>query len=598
MNKNAHILVFAVLLPAFLCVNPDCLYSKTQLENIGQVSFYMKNGRIMKSEVLKEYDDTIRILSRGEELVIRKDAIQFALDSSGSEVAIEIKAEQADSDTASSEIPDSDSADEQDDGSGTADASTDVPVDGKTRILIQTANGNIFEGVARRENRNYYYMLDIDGKKEHRIRKRDVVRVERADLPAAGGPGKRIDFFMKDKTTVRGVVLEDKPAVYVVDSDGKKVELQKKDITFALDEEGKDFEIKIDPFLLKKLQEEEKARKEEEARKKRQAEEARQRRNKAEQEAKKKQAEKEENYSAGLRFFGDNDFKSAISHFERALLVDPKFAEAYYRLAFSYYQIGEEELAWKNIEKARELGIKQADTLITIMQKDKERRAKKEQTKKMLVWAGSGVGGAVVLTAGFLLLFRKKEDSLEGIEIESDAEIKPMEVSGEDAKLLSGAFENTKTTERGYSDEPEAVRVQAEEPPVQEKPASIYASGEQQFNPEKAEKVYLKANELISRGNLMEAKSEYENAIKFNPRLDVAYMGLGYVLLSQGKIKESVVQYNKCLDINPNSAEAHYSLGIAYYNMGDISQARYEWKKALLIDPNLAQAKECLESVK
>ncbi|MFH1283396.1 MAG: tetratricopeptide repeat protein [bacterium] len=718
------------------------IFGITKLEQLGQVSFYMKSGRILKSEVLKEFPTTVRILHKGEEMVLRKDLIQFALDSSGTEVEIKVEDESKDveeqkleekkeepvikdeniieeieeTEETAKELPpeikeskhlpepvkkigleedkilpfaaaedeiDSEKIEENvsslvSEQLDEAEPEDDIldGVGGGRRVFIQLKNGKVYEGNIDKENKKYYYLRA--GDKLHKLNKKNVENVEEIDLKETKDKkDNRIDFYLKNKTIVQGIVVEEKAASFIVESEGKRQELQKKDITFALDENGKDFSVNIDLALLKKLEEDEKQKKKAAVKKIEEEKKKTAIVTKVKKAKEKKQSEKENYYSQGLKQFEEGNYKAAIPLFERVLIADPKLGEAYYRLAFSYYQIGEEELAWKNIDKAKQYGISQAETLLSIMKKDKQRREKRAKIKKILIWGGVGLGGALLVGFFLMFVFRRKDQEFEATSFEKpEFASADSKVEEEPPPKIVSSFEQSKPPESAsfaIADESSAADIEAkktaevesryssvldgtntsdslilpksespemvspatinqkltEEPKLeavsqidqtkllqqelsetkempltsndaagiiqQEDKKEIPSSG---FNPEKAEKNYIKGNDLCNQGNLIGAKIEYENAIRFNPRLDVAYIGLGYVYLSQGKIKEAIREYVKSLDINPNQPEAHYSLGVAYYNNGDVSQARYEWKKALLIDPNFTDAKRCLEEAK
>ncbi|MGC2109267.1 MAG: protein kinase [Candidatus Korobacteraceae bacterium] len=62
-----------------------------------------------------------------------------------------------------------------------------------------------------------------------------------------------------------------------------------------------------------------------------------------------------EAYSLGRKIKRDQGDAAAIPYFERAVELDPNFAQAYAQLATSYFNIGESSLEAKNISKAYEL---------------------------------------------------------------------------------------------------------------------------------------------------------------------------------------------------------------------------------------------------
>ncbi|HRE56584.1 MAG TPA: tetratricopeptide repeat protein, partial [Candidatus Kapabacteria bacterium] len=58
------------------------------------------------------------------------------------------------------------------------------------------------------------------------------------------------------------------------------------------------------------------------------------------------------------------DTKGAIFDFTKAIEFNPQFAEAYYNRAIVYGQEGKETLACADLQKASELGHKEAEVMI------------------------------------------------------------------------------------------------------------------------------------------------------------------------------------------------------------------------------------------
>jgi tetratricopeptide (TPR) repeat protein len=58
------------------------------------------------------------------------------------------------------------------------------------------------------------------------------------------------------------------------------------------------------------------------------------------------------------------DFKTAIVHYSKAIEIDQDFAESYFNRGLTYLFIGEDALGLSDLSKAGELGIYQAYNLI------------------------------------------------------------------------------------------------------------------------------------------------------------------------------------------------------------------------------------------
>lgn len=53
-----------------------------------------------------------------------------------------------------------------------------------------------------------------------------------------------------------------------------------------------------------------------------------------------------------------HQYEQAISDFNKALEINPKYADAYYNRGYTYYLKEEYEKSWEDINKAQDLGFK------------------------------------------------------------------------------------------------------------------------------------------------------------------------------------------------------------------------------------------------
>ena len=126
--------------------------------------------------------------------------------------------------------------------------------------------------------------------------------------------------------------------------------------------------------------------------------------------------------------------------------------------------------------------------------------------------------------------------------------------------------------------------------------------------------------QLEASGQLVEAKSAYEQILAQNPQCAPAWHGLGLLLLNAGKPKEAAQMLGKAVAIEPNTAifhrnfaeicrrlglldqaitsgkaaialaatdlDAHTNLGLAFSDAGNYVSAIVAYRKALKINPN------------
>lgn len=79
------------------------------------------------------------------------------------------------------------------------------------------------------------------------------------------------------------------------------------------------------------------------------------------------------------------------------------------------------------------------------------------------------------------------------------------------------------------------------------------------------------------------ALSNYNKALKINPRFAEAYVGRGLVKDYFDDYKNAIDDFSKALALNPEYAEAYYNRGNARYNLGKWAEAIVDWEKAIAL---------------
>jgi protein O-mannosyl-transferase len=101
---------------------------------------------------------------------------------------------------------------------------------------------------------------------------------------------------------------------------------------------------------------------------------------------------------------------------------------------------------------------------------------------------------------------------------------------------------------------------------------------------------------LTRQGRLDEAISVFLKALKINPDSAAVHYGLGTVLATQGKLDEAIYHFRECIRIKPDYAKAYNNLGNALLLQGKIGEAINNFRQALRINPDYAMAKENLRN--
>lgn len=90
-----------------------------------------------------------------------------------------------------------------------------------------------------------------------------------------------------------------------------------------------------------------------------------------------------------------------------------------------------------------------------------------------------------------------------------------------------------------------------------------------------------KGIEVAGETNASPATAYFEEAIKIDPKNDVAYAKLGAIYDASGQIAQAIANYEKALAINPEYSTLLAPLGMAYLDAGEIAKAEASLAKAV-----------------
>jgi tetratricopeptide (TPR) repeat protein len=90
---------------------------------------------------------------------------------------------------------------------------------------------------------------------------------------------------------------------------------------------------------------------------------------------------------------------------------------------------------------------------------------------------------------------------------------------------------------------------------------------------------------LLARDELLEAAEHFHAALRQNPKLARAHLGLGRLLDARGKPLLAILHYQTATALDPNDAEAFARLGDAYMTQGKAKPALAAYDRALRADP-------------
>jgi len=105
---------------------------------------------------------------------------------------------------------------------------------------------------------------------------------------------------------------------------------------------------------------------------------------------------------------------------------------------------------------------------------------------------------------------------------------------------------------------------------------------------------HLRGLELRRRGELPEALSELESAVRLDPGFAQARSDLGVVLKQLGRTDEAIQQYEAALRIDPELAEVHNNMGSLLGSEGELGRAVEHFRLAIRAEPGHAEAQNNL----
>ena len=94
----------------------------------------------------------------------------------------------------------------------------------------------------------------------------------------------------------------------------------------------------------------------------------------------------------------------------------------------------------------------------------------------------------------------------------------------------------------------------------------------------------------LKNGFYKKAVWEYQKALGMDPKLVLAYNGLGIAYTMLGKHSEAVTAQQKALELQPNFAKAYAGLGLAYFSQDEAESALQHYQRAAALEPQFLEA--------
>jgi tetratricopeptide (TPR) repeat protein len=97
-------------------------------------------------------------------------------------------------------------------------------------------------------------------------------------------------------------------------------------------------------------------------------------------------------------------------------------------------------------------------------------------------------------------------------------------------------------------------------------------------------------------GQTADAQDNYNHALRLNPNLFNAWMGLGLIAQKQGNLAEAITDLSRSIELQPN-ARAYVALGHAMAQSGRNAEARAAYEQALTLSPDLTEARRAADAL-
>lgn len=99
-----------------------------------------------------------------------------------------------------------------------------------------------------------------------------------------------------------------------------------------------------------------------------------------------------------------------------------------------------------------------------------------------------------------------------------------------------------------------------------------------------------RGNRFSDKGDYPAAITEYENAMRVDPKLAAAYNNRGNRYDDLGKSREALADYNKAIELDSKYAFAYNNRGSTYHKLEQYDKALADYDKAIELDPKYATA--------
>jgi len=269
---------------------------------------------------------------------------------------------------------------------------------------------------------------------------------------------------------------------------------------------------------------------------------------------------------SGVCYKALGQLDAAVSHYERALAINPNYTDAHYNLAITFKAFGQLDAAVSSYERVLEINPDHSTAHNNLANTLKE--------LGQLDAAVSSYERALAIKPDYVDAHNNLGATLKDLG-QLDAAVKSYKQALAIQPDYTKAHSNLGNTLKELGQLEAAVK-------CYEKALAI--------KPDYAEAHYNLGNILKELGQLEAAVKSYEQALAINPDFAEAHYNLGNTLQELGQLDAAVKSYEQALAINPDFAEAHSNLGNTLQELGQLDAAVKSYEQALAINPDFAEA--------
>ncbi|MCA2743730.1 MAG: serine protease [Microcystis sp. M015S2] len=264
-------------------------------------------------------------------------------------------------------------------------------------------------------------------------------------------------------------------------------------------------------------------------------------------------------YNRGILYYNQQKYELALADWNKAIEINPNYAEAYSNRGILYSDQKKYELALADWNKAIELNRNFAGAYYN--------RGNLYYNQQKYDLALSDYNKAIEINPNYAGAYLNRGvlyEDLQKYDLALSDYSKAIEINPNLAEAYTNRgslYYDLQKYDLALSDYSKAIDI----------------------NPNYAEAYY---NRGILYKNLQKyelALADYSKAIKINPNFAEAYNNRGNLYSNQQKYELALADYNKAIEINPNFAEAYANRGLLYAELKQTKKAKIDLQQAAIL---------------